>query len=162
MQITISGLDVLTVAIVVIFLGRYLTTRVTALERFNIPPAVTGGLLCSLGIAVVNAVWNIEIGFDLALRDLLLLFFFSSIGLTAKLRLLAEGGRTIVILIAVAGAMLALQNASGVGLALLLGGHPGYGLFAGSVSFAGGHGTAIASVASVSARAVPGAITRLA
>lgn len=157
MQIAISGLDVLTVAIVVIFLGRYLTTRISALERYNIPPAVTGGLLCSLVIAVVNVVWNVEIGFDLALRDLLLLFFFSTIGLTAKLRLLAEGGRTIVILIAVAGAMLVLQNATGVGLALLLGGHPGYGLFAGSVSFAGGHGTAIAWGTEASAAGLAGA-----
>ena len=37
-----------------------------------------------------------------------------------------------------------LAGGPGVGLALLFGGHPGYGLFAGSISFAGGHGTAIA------------------
>jgi ESS family glutamate:Na+ symporter len=157
MQVTIEGLDVLTVSILVIFLGRYLTTHIGVLERYHIPPAVTGGLLCSILTAVVNMVWDVEITFDLALRDLLLLFFFSTIGLSAKLRLLAEGGKTIVILVFVAGAMLMLQNAAGVGLVSLFGGHPAYGLFAGSVSFAGGHGTAIAWGAEASAAGLEGA-----
>jgi ESS family glutamate:Na+ symporter len=37
-----------------------------------------------------------------------------------------------------------LQNTVGVSIALLSEAHPAYGLFAGSISFAGGHGTAIA------------------
>jgi ESS family glutamate:Na+ symporter len=40
--------------------------------------------------------------------------------------------------------LLIFQDIVGIGIALLLGKHPAYGLFAGSVSFAGGHGTAIA------------------
>ena len=157
MQVQIEGLDVLTIAILVIFLGRFLTTHIAALQRYNIPPAVTGGLLCSILIALVYVLWDAQISFDLALRDLLLLFFFSTIGLSAKLRMLVEGGKTIAILIVVAGGMLALQNVAGVGLALLFGGHPGYGLFAGSVSFAGGHGTAIAWGAEASAAGLEGA-----
>ena len=70
---------------------------------------------------------------------------------------LREGGKTIAILIAVAATMLALQNFAGVGMALLFGGHPAYGLFAGSVSFAGGHGTAIAWGAEASAAGLAGA-----
>ena len=157
MQIQIEGLDVLSTAILVIFLGRFLTTRLSALQRYNIPPAVTGGLLCSILIALLYFLWGTQITFDLALRDLLLLFFFSTIGLSAKLRLLIEGGKTIAILIVVAAGMLVLQDVAGVGLALLFGGHPGYGLFAGSVSFAGGHGTAIAWGAEASAAGLQGA-----
>ncbi|MGI9240424.1 MAG: sodium/glutamate symporter, partial [Verrucomicrobiales bacterium] len=41
-------------------------------------------------------------------------------------------------------AFLVVQNVTGVLLATLFGAHPGLGLFAGSVSLAGGHGTAIA------------------
>ena len=154
---TIDGLDVLSIAILVIFIGRFVTTHVAILERYHIPPAVTGGLLCSLVIALVNVIWDVEITFDLALRDLLLLFFFSTIGLTAKLRLLVEGGKTIALLVAVAAVMLVIQDVAGVGLALLLGGHPGYGLFAGSVSFAGGHGTAIAWGSTARAAGLEGA-----
>lgn len=157
MQVQIEGLDVLTISILVIFIGRFLTTHIAALQRYHIPPAVTGGLLCSILIALVYVLWDAQITFDLALRDLLLLFFFSTIGLSAKLRLLAEGGKTIAILVVVAAGMLALQNVVGVGLALLFGGHPGYGLFAGSVSFAGGHGTAIAWGAEASAAGLQGA-----
>ena len=53
MQVTIDGLDVLTISILVIFLGRYLTTHVAFLDRYHIPPAVTGGLLCSFLTAMV-------------------------------------------------------------------------------------------------------------
>jgi ESS family glutamate:Na+ symporter len=143
-QVQIEGLDVLSTAIVVIFLGRFLTTHIGVLNRYHIPPAVTGGLLCSILTALVYFLWDVQITFDLALRDLLLLFFFTTIGLSAKLRFLAEGGKTIAILIAVAAAMLIIQDIAGIGIAMLFGGHPAYGLFAGSVSFAGGHGTAIA------------------
>jgi ESS family glutamate:Na+ symporter len=157
MQVQIEGLDVLTTSILVIFVGRFLTTHIAALQRYYIPPAVTGGLLCSILIALVYVLWDVQITFDLALRDLLLLFFFSTIGLSAKLRLLAEGGKTIAILVVVAAGMLVLQDVAGVGLALLFGAHPGYGLFAGSVSFAGGHGTAIAWGAEASAAGLQGA-----
>jgi ESS family glutamate:Na+ symporter len=43
-----------------------------------------------------------------------------------------------------AAVFLVVQDVTGVLLAKALGEHPGYGLFAGSVSLAGGHGTAIA------------------
>ncbi|NIP46515.1 MAG: sodium/glutamate symporter [Gammaproteobacteria bacterium] len=157
MQIEITGLDVLTVSIAVIFLGRLVTTKIGALQRYNIPPAVTGGLMCSLLLALAFIVWDTKITFDLELRDLLLLFFFSTIGLTARMRLLVEGGKTLAILIVVAAGLLVLQNSVGVVLARLFSSHPGYGLFAGSVSFAGGHGTAIAWGAEASAAGLVGA-----
>jgi ESS family glutamate:Na+ symporter len=78
------------------------------------------------------------------IRDVLLLIFFSTIGLTAKLRTLAAGGKALALLVGVAAVFLILQNTTGVAIALMMGANPGYGLMAGSISFAGGHGTAIA------------------
>jgi len=144
MDIKIENLDVLIVAILVLYLGKIVTGKVNFLDRYNIPPAVTGGIICSLLVALLQGVWDIRITFDLYLRDLFLLFFFSTIGLGAKLSTLAEGGKTLAILTLVAAVLLVLQNTAGVGLALLAGGNPGYGMLAGSISFAGGHGTAIA------------------
>jgi len=144
MDIKAENLDVLIVAILVLFLGRFVTGKVQFLDRYNIPPAVTGGIICSLLVALLQGAWDIRINFDLQLRDLFLLFFFSTIGLGAKLRTLAEGGKTLAILTVVAAVLLVLQNTTGVGLAMLAGGNPGYGMLAGSISFAGGHGTAIA------------------
>jgi len=42
---------------------------------------------------VLAAAWSINIHFDPRLRDLFLLFFFSTIGLGSKLNTLARGGR---------------------------------------------------------------------
>lgn len=144
MEIELKNLEVLIVAILVLWLGQVLTRRFAFLERYNIPLAVTGGILCSLLVALLAGVWDLKVVFDLQLRDLFLLFFFSTIGLGAKFNTLIEGGKTLAVLTGVAAVLLVLQNSAGVGLAAALGEHPGYGLLAGSISFAGGHGTAIA------------------
>jgi len=144
MEIKLENLEVLIVAILVLWVGQQLTRRIRFLDRYNIPLAVTGGIICSLIVALLAGLGNVRIEFDLALRDLFLLFFFSTIGLGAKFRTLAEGGKTLALLTGVALVLLVLQNLTGVGLALLAGERPGYGLLAGSISFAGGHGTAIA------------------
>jgi len=144
MPIEVKPVDFLILSILVLWLGNFLTTRVRFLEANNIPIAVTGGLIFSVAVAVLASVTGREISFDMRMRDLLLLVFFSTIGLGAKFKMLAAGGKALGILLVAAAVFLVVQNATGVGLALLFDVHPGYGLFAGSVSFAGGHGTAIA------------------
>ena len=143
-MIEVKGADVLIVAIVIWFLGTYLTNRIHFLKKYNIPAAVTGGLICSLLVALVYVLFDRQISFDMRIRDVLLLVFFSTIGLSAKLRLLAEGGKALAILLAVAAVFLVFQDIIGVLLVKLMGAHPAYGLFGGSISLAGGHGTAIA------------------
>lgn len=144
MTININNLDALIVAILVLYLGQVLTRKIQFLDTYNIPLAVTGGIVCSLLVALLQWGWDLKVVFDLQLRDLFLLFFFSTIGLGAKFKVLAAGGKTLVLLTIVAAVLLVLQNVAGVGLAMLAGAHPGYGLLGGSISFAGGHGTAIA------------------
>ena len=144
MEYRIEGADVLIVSILVLFLGSFLSRRIGFLRRYSIPDAVTGGLICSGAVALIFAFGDLEISFDTRLRDLLLLVFFSTIGLSAKLRLLAAGGKALVLLVVVAAIFLVVQDVTGVLLVTLLGGHPAYGLFGGSISFAGGYGTAIA------------------
>jgi ESS family glutamate:Na+ symporter len=143
-QYEIKTIDFLILSVLVLFLGTFLTKRIRFLADNYIPPAVTGGLLFSIVVALIYALGNLQISFDMALRNLLLLVFFSTIGLSAKFRLLIAGGRALVILVVIAGVFLVIQDATGVSLALLFGAHPGYGLLGGSVSLAGGHGTAIA------------------
>ena len=140
----LEGNDVLITSIVVWFLGEYLTKTLPFLKRYSIPSAVTGGLICSALVALVYSFANIEISFDMRIRDLLLLVFFSTIGLSAKFQLLKEGGKSLAVLLLVAAIFLVIQDLTGVLLAKLIGVHPAYGLFGGSISFAGGYGTAIA------------------
>ena len=144
MQYEVAGVDMLLLSIVVLFAGQRLTRGIPFLERNNIPPAVTGGLIFSGITALLMSFDLVTLSFDMSLRDLLLLTFFSTIGLGAKFRMLAAGGKSLVLLLACAAVFLVVQDATGVGIAYLFGAHPAAGLFAGSISFAGGHGTAIA------------------
>lgn len=130
-------------AIVVLYVGRFLKTRIRLLDKFNIPEAVIGGLLCSGIVAILYLTSDRQVEFDLSLRDTLLLVFFSTIGLSAKLRTLISGGKSLGILVVCAVGILIMQNIAGIAVAKLFGARPAYGLLAGSVAFAGGHGSAI-------------------
>ncbi len=156
-QYEVRPLDVLMLSILVLYLGFYLNRKIRLLSEYYIPPAVTGGLVCSAIVAVIYGVADLEISFDMQIRDVLLLVFFSTIGLSAKLRTLAAGGKALAILVAVAAVLLILQNSTGVLLATAFGAHPGYGLMGGSISFAGGHGTSIAWGSEAEAAGLEGA-----
>ena len=70
-----------------------------------------------------------------------MLAFFSTVGLSANLRLLKRGGKGLVIFLGLCAVFLILQNSIGISLASLLGMDLRSGLLAGSVTLTGGHGT---------------------
>ncbi len=142
-QINLGGAMGLALAIIALWLGMAVNARVGFLERYNIPAAVTGGLLISLVLSLLQALAGLQVQFDLALRDLLLIVFFSTIGLSARLRALLVGGRALALMLLLAVAFLLLQNVVGVGMAVAFDTHPAYGLIGGSISLVGGHGTAL-------------------
>ncbi|UZE96699.1 sodium/glutamate symporter [Alkalimarinus alittae] len=144
MNYAVEGTDFLILSIIAVFAGGYINRVIPLLKRNNIPEAVTGGLLFSIVIGVVSSQWDLTLDFDMRLRDILLLIFFTTIGLTAKFRLLMAGGKALVILLSISMVFLILQNAAGVFIMTSFGSEPAYGLFVGSISLAGGHGTAIA------------------
>jgi ESS family glutamate:Na+ symporter len=144
MTYELNGTQVLVLSIAVWFLGTWLTGKIKFLKKYSIPPAVTGGLICSGTVALIYWLGGLEISFDMQLRNLCLLVFFSTIGLSAKLSLLKAGGRALFVMLLAAAVFLVFQDLTGVLIVKLLGAHPAYGLFGGSISFAGGHGTAIA------------------
>jgi len=143
-EMLVSGSSVVVVAIAVWFLGARVNKAIVWLRRFSIPVAVTGGFLFSTVTLLLHTLADISVSFDLELRDLLLLTFFASIGLSARIGTLKEGGLSLIVLILATAMFLMLQDVAGVGLASLFGVPSAYGLFAGSISLAGGHGTAIA------------------
>ena len=136
--------DTLILAILVLFLGKYLTRKVTVLATYNIPEPVSGGVIASLIFTLLHFTYGLDVTFDMAMRDDLLVIFFTTIGLTAKLSELRKGGKVLIILLALASAFLVIQNLIGVVLASVMGYNPLGGLIGGSVSLSGGHGTAIA------------------
>jgi ESS family glutamate:Na+ symporter len=141
---TLNAYHTLILAIFVLFLGRWVNRKVGWLREYSIPEPVTGGLLCSVALTLLVLSTGADIRFDLAARDVLLVVFFTTVGLSANLRLLALGGVMLVVLTAIAVVNLVVQNSIGVGLATLLGYPPAVGLLAGSAALSGGHGTVLA------------------
>ncbi|GHA52930.1 glutamate permease [Photobacterium aphoticum] len=133
-----------TIGILVLFVGRQLNNQFATLKEFSIPEPVTGGIVFSVLIALVYAAFGIAIEFTLIARDVLLVYFFTTIGINASLRDLVKGGLPLVILLAITIGYMLVQNLTGIGMAGLFGLDGPVGLLGGSVSLIGGHGTAIA------------------
>ncbi len=75
-QYELQPIHVLMLSILVLYLGFYLNRKIRFLSEFYIPPAVTGGLLCSIIVAILYGVADIEISFDMQIRDALLLVVY--------------------------------------------------------------------------------------
>ena len=75
---------------------------------------------------------------------MLLLYFFTGIGLNAKLDDLISGGRPFILLLGLTLVYLVIQNLIAAGSVAALGLPKGLTVFLGSASLIGGHGTTIA------------------
>ncbi|MCG9604423.1 sodium/glutamate symporter [Vibrio chagasii] len=133
-----------TMGIVVLFVGRRLNQVIGFLKEFSIPEPVSGGILASILFGVLYATTSIEVQFDLFARDVLLVYFFTTIGINSSLRDLFKGGKPLVILLVITIFFMVMQNIVGISVASMFGLEPVFGLLSGSISLIGGHGTAIA------------------
>jgi ESS family glutamate:Na+ symporter len=105
---------------------------------------VTGGLLAALVTLAAHEKLKLEVIFDLDARDMLLLYFFTGIGLNAKLADLISGGRPLFVLLSLTVAYLVLQNIIAASGAAALHLPKGITVLLGSASLIGGHGTTVA------------------
>lgn len=156
-QIQFPDFMAITVGLVVYLVGEAINNRVAPLRYFNIPDPVTGGLLFALLTWGLYKSGIAEIGFDTHTRDLLLLIFFTGIGLNARLSDLIKGGKPLAILIGVTAVLLVLQMVVG-GIGAWVSGLPmGMGAVLGSTALLGGHGTVIAWTPELRARGLDAA-----
>ena len=133
-----------TVGILVYFLGVQLTQKINWLQRYNIPEPVTGGILASLILLVIYLTFNVEVIYELDTRDRVLVYFFTAIGINAKISDLFSGGKPLIILLCLTLGYIVIQNVVGVSVATAIGQPSEIGVLTGSASLIGGHGTAIA------------------
>ena len=140
----VNSFFAITLGIVVLFVGRRLNQAFSILHQLSIPEAVSGGLLLSVLFGLVYAVSGIAVSFDLAARDVLLVYFFTTIGINASLKDLLAGGKPLVVLLVITIAYMVLQNLTGISIAALFDQPAAVGMLSGTVSLIGGHGTAIA------------------
>ena len=133
-----------TLAIIVLFIGKRLNNKISFLREFSIPEPVTGGLLFSVLFALVYFITDVGVEFTMTARDVLLVYFFTTIGINASFKDLISGGKPLVILLTITIGYMFLQDLTGISVANLLGQPSTVGLIGGTVSLIGGHGTAIA------------------
>lgn len=143
-MLELDGRQTLIIAILVLFLGKFLNKRINFLREYNISEPVTGGVVASIVFGALYFLFNAEFVFSLNQRDSLLIVFFTTIGLSSRFSTLLEGGKSLIILLICAIAYLFLQNFIGIGVTSITGLNKVVGLVGGTVSLSGGHGTAIA------------------
>lgn len=153
----LDELTTLLIGIVALFVGKGIRRAVPLLQRIDMPNAVVGALVVSLLVLLGQLALGVDVAFGARTRDALLLVFFTTIGLSAKLSALLSGGKPLLILCAVTLLALVAQNIGGAAFATAWGAHPAFGVLAGSLSFVGGPGTAMAWARELEAQGLAGA-----
>jgi len=144
MALSLDAMQTLAAAIAVLFVGAAVQARIPFLRDNNIPIPVVGGLLFAALTTVAFLGFDLRFGFDMQLREPMMLAFFTTIGLGADFRLLVRGGPKLLVFGLVCVIYLIVQDGLGLIAAFGMDLHPLVGLLGGSITLSGGHGTGAA------------------
>ena len=142
MEIQIDMYQTLAVSVLVLVLGQFLKKKINFLEKFCIPAPVIGGLLFAVLTCVCYSLGIAEFTFDDTLREVCMVFFFTSVGFQANLKVLKSGGKSLFIFLGLVVVLIVAQNFLALGVSKVLHLDPLVGLCTGSIPMVGGHGTA--------------------
>ena len=139
------GLDMIQTAGIgglALIVGMVLTRKVAFLQKFCVPSPVSGGIIFSLITLVLYGWFNVAVSFDGTLKDVFMLAFFTSVGFQSDLKVLMQGGKLLIAMLALLVVIIVLQNLMPIGITWLMGVEPMIGMASGSAAMTGGHGTA--------------------
>ncbi|MDD6235481.1 MAG: sodium/glutamate symporter [Lachnospiraceae bacterium] len=142
MTIELNMYQTLAMAVIVLVFGTFLKHRIKFLEKFCIPSPVIGGIIFAILTCVCYSTGIAEFVFDDTLREVCMVFFFTSVGFQANLKVIKSGGKSLIIFLVLLISMIILQNLLALGLSNVLHINPLIGLCTGSIPMVGGHGTA--------------------
>ena len=142
MKVQLDMYQTLSIAVLVLLLGSYLRKKIKFLERFCIPAPVVGGLLFAIFTCICYVTHILEFSFDDTLKEVCMVFFFTSVGFQANLKVLKKGGKSMVIFLGLVIVLIFIQNGVAVGLSKIIGLDSLIGMCTGSIPMVGGHGTA--------------------
>lgn len=129
------------IGVAALALGMFLTRKIHFLKRFCIPAPVSGGLLVSILTMASYYLAGVEFSFDGTIKDICMMVFFTSVGFQSNMKALKSGGKPLMMMVVLVGALIVCQNFISVGAARLMGLDPLLGMAAGSIPMCGGHGT---------------------
>jgi glutamate:Na+ symporter, ESS family len=140
--VKLNAIQVLALAAFGVVMGIWLKKRLPVLDYLNIPASIIGGLIYSVLVLVLrDRVMNFEM--DLVLRDILMIAFFTTIGMGASIGLVKRGGPQVLLFFVIATVGAVLQNVVGMAGAKVFGLDPLLGIISGSVALTGGPATAL-------------------
>ncbi|MEO8028671.1 MAG: sodium/glutamate symporter [Bryobacteraceae bacterium] len=156
--VKLTAVHVLALGCFGVAMGEWLRRRIPILERWLIPAPICGGMVYALIAYALRDRWvNFEI--DTVLRDLLMIVFFTTVGLGARWTLVKLGGIQVLLLLALSTAGAVLQSILGIALAKAFGINPLVGVMSSAVALAGGPATSLAFGSTFEKLGVPGAAT---
>ena len=157
--ITLDMLQSAGIGALALLTGIFMTRKIKWLQRFCIPSPVSGGLVFSIITLLLYKFIHVEVTFDGTLKDVFMLAFFTSVGFQSNLNVIKQGGKTLVMMLILLVGIIATQNLIPIGFCKLLDTNPLIGMAAGSISMAGGHGTAGGFSAVLESMGLQGAAT---
>ena len=142
MSFSFDMYQTLGIATLVLLFGGWLKKKVYLLQKFCIPAPVVGGLIYALLMAGIFGFIGLEFNYDETLKNVCMVIFFTSVGFQANVKILKEGGLSLLIFLGIVISLIFAQNGLALGVAKLLGVDLKVGLSTGSIPMIGGHGTA--------------------
>ena len=144
MFISLSLIQSLALAVIVLLIGSALKKRISFLRKYFIPTPVIGGLIFAIIMLIgyQTESWTVEL--DQSLTDLLLIAFFTATGFAFSIKDLKKTGIIGLKLAVLVVLLVVLQNGLVPIISALAGIDPLLGLTMASMSLAGGPGTSAA------------------
>lgn len=142
--IAVDKVQAVALAVCTYYFGVWLKGKVCVLSRYSIPSPVVGGMSFAIVVSFLEYFNIVKVQIDSTLQTVLMLGFFTTIGLMASLRVVKDGGRLLLGFLLAVTVLVFLQNGMGMAIAEAMGFDKHYGILAGSVSMMGGLGTAAA------------------
>jgi ESS family glutamate:Na+ symporter len=131
-------------SVLILYIGVFLISRLRFLSDNNIPVPVVGGFLFALLASLLLGQFGVRFGFDMTMKEPMMLAFFSCVGLGADMRMLSTGGKQLLLFVIACLLYLIIQDGIGLLTAVSLDMHPLVGLLSGSITLSGGHATGAA------------------
>ena len=149
--IAVDKVQAVALAVCTYYFGVWIKGKVGVLSRYSIPSPVVGGMSFAIVVSFLEYFNIVKVQIDSTLQTVLMLGFFTTIGLMASLRVVKDGGRLLLGFLLAVTVLVFLQNGMGMAIAEAMGFDKHYGILAGSVSMMGGlgitGGTAVAVTA---------------
>lgn len=142
MTIELSTIQTIAMAVIVLYMGKFLNYNFKFLKENCIPESVTGGTVFSIITFIGYKTGMFNFIFEDSLRSIFMIAFFTTVGYSASLKLLKKAGMPVFMFLIASVGLAISQNILGVGLAQILKLNPLIGLATGSMSTTGGPGTA--------------------